>query len=489
MDSFYGGQPGAPFFIAEEFNTFEELETCFLDISYRNVKYGEYAIISNKSSSENGDLYRRDPSGPHYIANISGPYGGAIPNVHFCSLGELSIIFDKLKNGSQDFSYIIYPEVVEEDDNNFYTSGTTPYKIKIVSKEAISSEEFKPKTGIDCLKSSFFERPIERLIDNEEIFTVYDDSKNNKNYLNWTDTVRMGWLTIVKTNNDQSIKQNNTSGDTSNNGLSTAQDMISSSLENVITFIGIQIPTEFNNFKVNYTTPSLLLDDNYENIRLNTAASSDNLFYKEWQIDLPLYNNFSYRNLRLSSCADVKRLFQGENPTFKLYEKDIRENDTTRVTIDTINFENKNPSDYLWIYNNNRLVPIDKLTDICSHSIDEQNNDSVPRANEENTQNKNEGNSQESGNTTTEENSSNSTTTGHFCLLCEYDYFNEEDYWLNYVERQNLTEMQWEYDQDTRDKATITVLVGVFNDSGASIAVEPTAYSVAVREEINSWWG
>ncbi len=98
MDSFYGGQPGSSFIVAAHFSDFNELEKNFKDLTYKEVRYGEYAIIDNRGNSHNGDIYRRDPEGPTYIANISGPAGGAVPTFHWSTKAWKAIILKIIAN-------------------------------------------------------------------------------------------------------------------------------------------------------------------------------------------------------------------------------------------------------------------------------------------------------------------------------------------------------------------------------------------------------
>lgn len=93
MSSFYGGRRGASFVMSKSYSSIAEmiidfgLDTC-------EVNYGEYVLINNAGSVDNGKIYRReyiknDTNGAVYVGQITGP-SGTTPTLNFGSFDEVA---------------------------------------------------------------------------------------------------------------------------------------------------------------------------------------------------------------------------------------------------------------------------------------------------------------------------------------------------------------------------------------------------------------
>lgn len=106
MDSFYGGKQGISFIIKDRFNSIDDMNNHFQDLSYDKTWYGEYCIIDTptKNNIENGMVFKRtaskkvsadskDTQYAEYVGQIIGPAGG-IPNIQLEDLNTLYTNFD-----------------------------------------------------------------------------------------------------------------------------------------------------------------------------------------------------------------------------------------------------------------------------------------------------------------------------------------------------------------------------------------------------------
>lgn len=92
MPSFYGGRRGSSFIMSKSYSSIAEMITDFGSDSCI-VNYGEYVLIDNAGSSDNGKIYRREylkneSNGAVYIGQITGP-SGTTPLLNFASFDEV----------------------------------------------------------------------------------------------------------------------------------------------------------------------------------------------------------------------------------------------------------------------------------------------------------------------------------------------------------------------------------------------------------------
>lgn len=122
MNSFYGGQKGTSFNLVTTYTSKEAMVADF-ETSTCIVGYGEYVIISNGSSNENGDIYKRTNNllidgGAEYVGNITGPQG-ASATIRVVDFNTISSEEAGIETGS-----------MTEDNDSFvpgYDSTTSTY--------------------------------------------------------------------------------------------------------------------------------------------------------------------------------------------------------------------------------------------------------------------------------------------------------------------------------------------------------------------------
>lgn len=93
MESFYGGRKGSSFIISKSFSTKEEMDEKFAEKNYKEVNYGEYALVVG-NCKETGEVYLRTLDGSQFMFSLPG----ALDAIAVSNKQEF-----KYENGSGDY--------------------------------------------------------------------------------------------------------------------------------------------------------------------------------------------------------------------------------------------------------------------------------------------------------------------------------------------------------------------------------------------------
>ena len=173
MTSFYGGRRGASFIMSKSYSSIAEM---IVDFGSENceVNYGEYILIDNAGSADNGKIYRREylkneSNGAVYIGQITGP-SGTTPLLKMTSI-------EKVENLELDSSISIYDR--GSDSYRIDNGGLVPGKDEDTFNDSIQWAycSFKSADGLESTSYIGFKIPypvfeIEaKLVDPSEIAT------------------------------------------------------------------------------------------------------------------------------------------------------------------------------------------------------------------------------------------------------------------------------------------------------------------------------
>lgn len=166
MESFYGGKQGYSFVVKHNperedgfFTSLQDIETA---IANGNLKYGEYAIITEVGhyTTASGNLYRVDlENHPQLIANVNSPriygtldsIGSYDSNYHF---GQVNFLDQNASKQATDLKMSII--AVEDGNNNLvgYQLGiAAPHPV--IEYEIESSDEYIPTVNVNTIAPFF----------------------------------------------------------------------------------------------------------------------------------------------------------------------------------------------------------------------------------------------------------------------------------------------------------------------------------------------